>query len=158
MNVVEQHYRDYYDVFVKKAYRALGDFHLAEDCVQETYERALKYYNEQEGDHLGAWMNVVYFNTMLKYKDFIRNKGVVMVEIKPDTELLSPIEGTTTEVVEKALETFKCPERLKKALFMFLVQGYTAEEVSVLTGAKLPAIDYRTRKFKKYLRGKYEKY
>jgi len=156
-NLITQHYRDNYRKLVKRAHRSLGDFHLGEDCVQETYERALKYAHRQsEGDHLNAWMNVVYFNTMLKYKDFIRSKGVT-IEVKPDTEVLFPSgllsEGST--LVEEEIDKYKAKPKIKKLLLLYFIKGYTMEEVSIFTGAKKPSVDYQTRRFRNYVVEKY---
>jgi len=154
--VIERYYLENYDKMVKRAWRALGDYHLAEDCVQETFERALKYQEGRKAPELGAWMSVVLFNTILKYLKFIREKGMTN-EASPHAEVVFSQESLKEHLflVKEEIELFSAKPKVRIALDMYLVKGYTSEEVNVLTNMSENSIKGYAKRFKKDIMERY---
>jgi RNA polymerase sigma factor (sigma-70 family) len=146
---IEEHYRLHFDTYVKRAFRSLGDRHLAQDAVQESYERAIKYQERITHDNFDAWFNVVFFNTTLKYLNFIRNKGMVMELYVEDTPCLEPLAtledflSITTKLKECSLKP-----KVKEAITMYLIKGYSSEEVSAYLGMSPNAVRSQVKRFK----------
>ena len=144
---IEEHYRDNFDTLVKRAYRSLGDRHLAEDCAQEAYERAIKYSDRVTHDNFDAWFNVVFFNTVLKYLSFIRNKGMVMeTYVEETTEDCTQKEAFIS--ITTKLENISLKPKVKEAITMYLLKGYSSEEVSACLGMSPNSVRSHVKRFK----------
>ena len=144
---IEEHYRDNFDTLVKRAYRSLGDRHLAEDCAQETYERAIKYSDRITHDNFNAWFNVVFFNTVLKYLSFIRSKGMMMeTYVEETTEDYTQKEAFIS--ITTKLESVSLKPKVKEAITMYLLKGYSSDEVSACLGMSPNSVRSHVKRFK----------
>ena len=144
---IEEHYRDNYDSLVKRAYRSLGDWHLAQDTVQESYERAIKYSDRITHDNFNAWFNVVFFNTVLKYLSFIRSKGMMMeTYVEETTEDYTQKEAFIS--ITTKLESIPLKPKVKEAITMYLLKGYSSDEVSACLGMSPNSVRSHVKRFK----------
>lgn len=111
------------------------DFARAEDLVQNTFERALKYiHNYQPGSHLGAWLGRVlqnlYFSELRSEKremTRIVSEAEGDFEYHPDVDALSPEEATYASQRSKMVE--ELPENLLKIVSM-LSAGSSFEDIA----------------------------
>ena len=154
--LITEHYLSHFNMLHKRANRTLGDWHLAQDCVQETYERALKYAHTKGDGELGAWMNVVFFNTMLKYLKFIREKGIT-TEPKPSDDVMFPpsFASDHENILIKEIALYNVKSHVKEVLHLSVMKGYTNEEVNLLTNISENAIKGHKKRFRQYLLDKY---
>jgi RNA polymerase sigma factor (sigma-70 family) len=151
-------YKENYKSFLVKAKRILRDHHYAEDCVQESFERALKYLDsfQQEGN-LEFWFNRVFMNTVKDYLTFIRSQGVVTELTTKDhpafpQELVDKYKG----VIEEELVVFAPSPLSFDILLAYFVQGHSAKAVSILTGCTESAVYNWSHRFRHHLEAKYK--
>lgn len=156
IKLIEEHYVKNYDSFVKRGRYILKDYHLAEDCVQEAYERAMKYQRTIEGGNIDGWMHKVFFNTALKYLDFIRSKGAT-IDPKPTDDVMFPPSFVSSfkDTITEDIEAYQAKPKVKGILMLYVIKGYTAEEVEVLTASSEAATRGHVKRFKKHLMEKY---
>lgn len=88
MKLIEQHYRDNYDNLVKKLSRPAGSEMDAEDVIQSTYERCLRYLPTFVGDTMvdfEKWFSIILRNCMATLKNDQKAAGLV-IEYKDKKE------------------------------------------------------------------------
>lgn len=75
---IENHYKLNFSKFVKRfSYRA-GGIHQAEDIVQESYARAMKYYKPERVEDFNKWFSVIMENS---FNDLMREaSGLSYIE------------------------------------------------------------------------------
>lgn len=156
IELIEAHYRKNYDSFVKRGGYILKDPHLAQDCTQEAYERAIKYARTIEGDTIDGWMHRIFFNTALKYLAFIRDKGATC-DPKPTDDVIFPPSFVSSfkDTISEDIDTYEAKPKVKDILKLYIVKGYTGEEVEMLTSSSSHATRGHVKRFKKHLMEKY---
>ena len=155
--MIEEHYKEHYDRLRKLAGRILEDPHLGEDCAQQTYEMAIKYFAsfDAEKGSIDVWLNRIFFNQLNNYRKFKRDKGIVKefdvhaVEIK-FPELLESHRGLS--IKEIGLDGH---EYQQEVLSLFLIQGYKAKEIAEFLDMSLSAVNKTVDRFRKHLLEKY---
>jgi len=152
-DLITQHYKENYDKLYKRASRSLQDYSLSEDCVQEAYERALKYYKNSENDNFEAWFNRVFFNTILKYLGFIRSRGVTEdAVLTEDIPLPMEFISDYRDYIVKEISKYSSKAKLREVLTLYIIKGYSADEVHTLTGVGISSIKQNAFQFKKRLK------
>lgn len=150
--IAEVYKRDY-KTFHKMAIRKVGDF-WAEDLVQETFERALKYsptYNPQLS-MLDTWINRIFDSVVKKYRH--ANNLEELTEESWVTE-----EGPHNNF-ENVLEDFikdliGYKENQKQVLYCYFILGMRPREVLQVVPESLHNINWIVADFRRDMRGKY---
>lgn len=156
-DLIQQHYTKHFDTLVKRAARALGDWHYGEDCVQEAYENALKYSHTFDGSNFDRWFNTVFMNTIKKFFRFIQSQGVTQ-ELKTPDHPLYPTNLTEKhkDLIKTEIQQYKTKQHIKDVLVMYFISGWRGKELEVLTGMTVPAIYSNIERFKTKVLIKYE--
>jgi RNA polymerase sigma-70 factor (ECF subfamily) len=112
----------------------------AEDLVQETYVRALRGWRRRPPDEVRPWLAAICLNTA---RSTYRHRGARPSEIldpQPGLNVASPLDTEATamahivgETVHKAL--WQLPAAQREAITLMDLCGFTAAQVSTLTGA-----------------------
>jgi DNA-directed RNA polymerase specialized sigma24 family protein len=154
---INDHYNTNYSKLVSKASYILEDWQYGEDCVQESYENALRYSSSFKGGNYNAWFFSIFLNTVKKYLKFIKSQGVNQ-ELKLRDHPLFPSEltdehkGLIAEEIAKAAKKVK----VKEMLLMYFVLGYRGKELEFLSGMSASSIHTQANRFKQFLMEKYE--
>lgn len=133
---IEKHYRDHLNAYLKVAYRFLKDHGHAEDAVQEAYAKALKHWHKtEEVVDFDGWMYVVFQNTMRTMRQKILNNGVVM-EVEPQKFPVDVFAHTKMSLddLDQLIEVELRSDNHKRAIRMWIIKGYTVEEIEDLAG------------------------
>jgi RNA polymerase sigma-70 factor (ECF subfamily) len=132
----------------------------AEDLVQETYVRALRFSHRFEpGTHLRAWLFQILRNTFLTFyrlrerepalsEDGVPESGAPMFHDAPDRD------GASTEAhtdLDRALA--RLPEEFKTPLLLAEVEGLPLEEVAKIMACPVGTVKSRIFRAKERLRG-----
>lgn len=103
----------------------------AEDIMQEAFLSAFKNINSYEGKvSFGAWLKKIVINRSL---DHLKKKKIVFEEISEKINIAD--EPEFMEMEESSLENIKTamndlPEKYRIVLSLFLVEGYSHEEIA----------------------------
>lgn len=126
-----QLYKLYYKPMFNVSLRMVGEEMEAEDIMQEAFLSAFKNINSYEGKvSFGAWLKKIVINRSL---DHLKKKKILFEEIN---EKMNIAEGPEfMEMEESSLENIKramndLPEKYRIVLSLFLIEGYSHEEVS----------------------------
>lgn len=146
---INEHYKLNYEVLKKKATRTLKDHALAEDVVQETYEKVIKYGDRMKHDNVDGWINVVFFNTCLKYLNFIRDKGIVY-ELREETHAEVPLSIDEYKLsAESILKDKSFSPLTREVLRLYIMFGYNSEEISEMLNISSGSVRSHIKRFKK---------
>jgi RNA polymerase sigma factor (sigma-70 family) len=134
--LINKHYRENYDRLIKKTtYRVPNrSKHLAEECVQEAYARALKYFKtfNPKQDVFEKWFEGVLRNSVNDCRSIEKDRGVSKELSDEDGADLTPFkkERTMAAVVLRDMKD----DVNKQVLNMFLVLGFKTKDISEYTG------------------------
>lgn len=158
MNNIEEFYRDNYNRLVNTILRKVGGHRdIAEDVVQESFTRAVKFYpafNPELGD-FSSWFNSIMYNTL---RDVQRLNKTVIMETPQDISILDVLEvdsldlsPTLRSTIIDAIEKTK-NEKHKRILSLFFITGYTSKEISIMeTGVSQSNVTTIVMRFKKLI-------
>jgi len=128
-------YRSYYKPMYNVSLRIVSDEMEAEDIMQEAFLSAFKNINTYEGKvSFGAWLKRIVINRSL---DHLKKRKVKFEEINermniPDESVSIETEGITLEDIRKAMG--ELPDKYRVVLSLFLIEGYSHEEVAGMLG------------------------
>lgn len=135
------------------AYRLLGNTHLAEDCVSETFNRFLTKLSERKGpkQYLKAYLYRIAHNWIT---DFYRRKHFEEVEI-PDnlvSSMKSPesqtLENLESKQVREAI--LQLPPNQQQVILLRFLEGWSIQEIAKSINKSTGAVKLiQNRGFKK---------
>lgn len=126
-----QLYKLYYKPMYNISLRMVGNEMEAEDIMQESFLSAFKKIDSYEGKvSFGAWLKKIVINRSL---DHLKKRKIVFEEINEKMNVAETPEFM--EIEESSLENIKneisnLPEKYRVVLSLFLIEGYSHEEVS----------------------------
>ena len=132
----------------------------AEDLVQETYLRALRFSHRfQPGTHLRAWLFQILRNTFLTFYRLRERESAVAEDGVPDWDMPmfhdapddtgSALEAHTD--LERAMQ--RLPEEFRTVLLLAEVEGMPLEEVARVMSCPVGTVKSRIFRAKERLRG-----
>lgn len=134
--MIEEHYRLNFDRLVKRTTYRVPNYssHLAEECVQEAYLRAIKYINafNPDLDTFAKWFEGILRNATNDCRTIEKDRGV-------SKELSDEMEEVVATKEEKAqysiiIKHISNEERNKDILILFFLLGYKTKDISEYTG------------------------
>lgn len=131
MHPIEAHYRKNRFALVKRMSFRAGDY--AEDIVQESYTRALKYFASYKEEHsLDAWMSRIMNNCLKEHKN--NEKGYTALSFEEEEIDGIPCNRFAESVVGEIYDLISTKSVVAMdVLTPHFQQGYTAKEVSEIT-------------------------
>jgi len=131
----------------------------AEDLVQETYVRALRFSHRfQPGTHLRAWLFQILRNTFLTFYRLRERESPVAEEGVPEREAPmfqdAPLQDTERSAVHMDLERAftALPEEFKTPLLLAEVEGLALEDVARIMECPIGTVKSRIFRAKERLR------
>jgi RNA polymerase sigma factor (sigma-70 family) len=152
-----EHYTKNYKDFLGRARKVLGDYHYAEDCVQEAFENALRYsHTFNQGSDLASWFNRVFLNTVFNYLAFIRSQGVVTeLTIKDHPEFPSELVQKYEGVITEEILNYSADPQVFDLLLAYFIKGHSAKAVAALSGTTESTVYNISHRFRRHLEAKY---
>lgn len=148
---VEEHYRKNYDSIVNRIAGRLPDRSkaLAEEVVQETYYRVLKYIDSYKPDKaaFSTWFNTILNNCANDCKTIERDKGVVRTDVEEADELEDVVNFTHGELVQIQSFISKYKPEKQKILELYYLEGLTTKEISECMGKGHSAVRMQVTRF-----------
>lgn len=157
LDALEVYYKANFNKLVKRYKRPLGSEQAAEDVVQESFCRAIKYIDRWDSTQLfEPWFVIILRNA---FRDKLNeDRGIVFEEID-EFDFPSKIDTRDYQELREAIEHQISKEREDKQeiLNLFFFVGYTGQEISEMTDFKPGAIrktvhDFKRKFFKEHPR------
>jgi RNA polymerase sigma-70 factor (ECF subfamily) len=132
----------------------------AQDLVQETYVRAMRFsHRYQPGTHLRAWLFQILRNTFLTFYRLREREAPVAEDGVPDWD--PPMFHEAPDDDARALEVHtdleralvRLPEEFRTVLLLAEVEGMPLEEVAHVMGCPVGTVKSRIFRAKERLRG-----
>jgi RNA polymerase sigma factor (sigma-70 family) len=145
---IENHYKVNFQKILKRMAWRTGNLHQAEDIVQESYYRALKYFNSCREGEFDKWLSMILSNTL---KDSKREEmGVVHVDIDEEEEgqlICSLIPSQTMREIYELIDTKS--ESQIEILNLHLKHSYTPVDISYITEYSYAQVHKTIQRFRK---------
>jgi RNA polymerase sigma-70 factor (ECF subfamily) len=132
----------------------------AEDLVQETYVRAMRFSHRfQAGTHLRAWLFQILRNTFLTFYRLRERESAVSESGVPEGEAPmfqdAPGENSERSAAHMDLERalMRLPEEFKTPLMLAEVEGLPLEDVARIMDCPIGTVKSRIFRAKERLRG-----
>lgn len=154
-DVLEEILNQYGNMLFRYALLMLGNTQDAEDVVQDTL---LKFWQKapefKDKDHEKAWLLTVTAN---RCRDLLRTRlrrgetALDSIAELPDART-NPMENSS---ILEALT--RLPEKYKKVVYLYYVEGYKVEEIAGIIGKTASAVKMRLKKGRELLGEQYRK-
>lgn len=131
--LIDKHYRDHYRTSVSSLQSKLGGIHNAEDTVQEAYTRACTYWKSYDLSlGLDQWIATILGNCVKDFIGSIIMNGLVKEDLSalPEPARFDVLDYIQAEEVKATINGLPGP--MKFILNLYLIEGYTSQEVSDL--------------------------
>ncbi len=154
INQITEHYAAHKDTLIKKMVRRAGTEWAAEDIVQETYYRALKYSDSFRGEELSKWINTIYNNCLREYKN--QERGYTQIDDESE-EASYECPTYVRHVMKDVYELINTKSvQQKEILFLYFQQEYNAKSISEITEYTYHNVHKIISRFREELRQLYE--
>ena len=151
------------------AWRKVGDFHIAEEIVQDTFLQVYKHLAQLKNpNQFSGWMYVIASRLCLKWLQKNRNKSAMqsledtpVAEIEESSYTHYVSEQRLTESTERRQELVKkllakLPESERTVVTLHFLGEMTAKEIGKLLGVSVNTIKSRLRRGRKRLQEQQE--
>ena len=156
--LIEQHFNNYYQTFIKRINHRVKNVYDAEDIVMEAYARALQYHNAYDGskpfDH---WFSRILTNSVKDWKREQHNQHSYAEEFN-ENEMKTVSDPS---IKKDLLSTLSAEIALLKneehaaVLVLYYLLGYKPREIVQITDVKIKMVNYITQRFKYRLKEQY---
>lgn len=130
--MIEKHYKDNYLKLMKRMTFKAGTPEAAEDIIQETYYRALKYKDTCKPETFDKWINMILYNTLRDYKR--EELGRIEDEFEEQEVEGHPCSEYSDHVMREIVNLINTKsDSHKEILTLHIVQNYSARDISQIT-------------------------
>lgn len=130
-------YKLYYKAMYNTSLRIVGDATEAEDIMQESFFKAFDRINTYRNEvSFGAWLKRIVVNSSL---DFLKKKKLQLTQIDEAYGLKDESSDDNDDFTPESIELLKraiaqLPEGFKVVVNLFLIEGYSHDEVAEMLG------------------------
>jgi DNA-directed RNA polymerase specialized sigma24 family protein len=145
---IENHYRINYQKLLKRMTFRAGDHHQAEDIIQESYYRALKYSDSCREGEFDQWFSMILNNTLRDVKR--EEMGIVHVELDEEAEGQLVCSLVPSQTVREIYELVESKSEVQTEILMLhLKHSYSPTDISKLTPYSYAMIHKIIQRFRK---------
>lgn len=134
--LIDNHFRSNYTKLVKRMRNRVpdGSVALAEEVVQETYARAMKYFRTYDPtmSNFDTWFNSILNNVLNVCKNEEGDKGVTHT-LDENTEDIRAGKKDKEMYTVIIAEIDMCPPKERQILSMFFLMGFKSKDVAEFT-------------------------
>ena len=148
---IEQFYKDNYNVLVKRLNRRAGGVENAEDVLQESFCRALKYCDSfnPERQEIGAWFNSIMNNTLVVHQREQMLKGVTVPFDEHEHEEACECDNEKKHLISNILDRmYTKTSKSKNILHLYFVKGYKIHEIAKVVDDKYKSVQMLIHRFR----------
>lgn len=156
IEIIEKHYRNARDQYVKRLSFRAGSHEAAEDIVQEAYLRALLY---QKSFHMGTpfnrWFNRIVNNCLRDYKREERGGPMEFIEEEAEGFNCTGVTRRMLDEIRQEIEE-KTSDLEKETLTLYFLNGYKIGDIVRIMDTKYKATENIIQRFRRKLKDKYQ--
>lgn len=153
--MIEAHYIENRQKFVKNMTFRSGSPEAAEDIVQEAYYRALKYKDTCDPERFHKWFNMILYNTLRDYKR--EESGRIEEEFEEEFAEGFPCSHYTDQVLREINVLIEGKgEAHKEILSLHFQQNYSPKDISQITEYSYAMCSKVIERFRNELRDIYK--
>lgn len=147
MDQLEEHYKKNYRILCLRVKNRVGGLVNAEDVVQESYCRALKYYKSFDGEQdIGAWFNTILNNASKDFAGAERRQGMATSGLlRNDDE--NNMEWVA-EIADLQAELKKHSPLTQEVLRLHLCCGYSRSDIVQVLDTTRDAVNKIVQRFR----------
>lgn len=129
-STIEQHYIDNYQKFLKFMTFKAGTPEAAEDIIQETYYRALKYHETCDAERLDKWISMIMHNCL---RDMKRDEnGTHFIECEEEESEDDPF--IPSQIMKEVMKLIYAKSKEhKEILLLHIKHQYSPKDISEST-------------------------
>jgi len=152
---IEQHYLKNRQRLVKKMTFRAGSPQNAEDIIQESYYRALKYYNSFNGEDFNKWFSTILNNCLREFKNI--EKGYSLDEFNEEDAERIHCTFYPSQIWVQVFQRIhqKSPDQ-REVLILFFKYEYSARDISHITDFTYAKIHQIIQRFRNELKEIYQ--
>jgi RNA polymerase sigma factor (sigma-70 family) len=131
--VIEKSYRKNFNKYVLQMEFRAGSYQDAEDIVQDSYEKALRYFNSYDPSiDFEKWLNTIRYNCLKDHRK--KERGYVMEEFEEYNFEGTPCQQYNDEErmqIERIIEAK--PEAQREIINLYFNKNYSARDIAAVT-------------------------
>lgn len=156
---IEQFYKDYYDLYVRRNSRRAGGIENAEDIVQEAFCRALKYadsFEIREDKHMETWFNTIVRRSLYDFKRIELKQGMTAATDSGESEAIE-ISGVDQMMADEIVEAIEGKKNLdhRNVLFLAFLRNYPPRDIVEVLDLNIRNVNTIVDRFKSEMGEKY---
>lgn len=153
--LIESYYREHRQRLVKRLTFRSGTVEDAEDIVQESFARALKYCHRVEIGDVHRWFSLITTNAL---RDHMRNAtGLSYVDEENTTEETVECRGYPERIMYEIREIIDTKaDSQQEILTLHIFEEYSAKEISEITPYSYAQVHKTISRFREELRTLYK--
>lgn len=149
--VIEAHYKENYQRLLKRLTFRCGTQWDAEDVIQETYARCLKYFKPAYVKNFNNWFTSILNNAIRDHKAAERGTIIISFE-EEEVEGLPCTHYPDRVVAEITALINRKPAHQAEVLRLYFLQGYAAKDIGqIVENVSYAAAHQMITRFKKEL-------
>lgn len=148
---IEEFYKENYNTLVKRLNRRAGGVENAEDVLQESFVRALKYHKsfKPEFQEIGAWFNTIMNNVLVVHQREAMLGGATIPYDEHEHEESYECDAEAKSQVEEVLsKLYEKEPRTKNILHLYFVGGFRMCEIRDITSSSYKSVQMKIHRFK----------
>ena len=153
---IEAIYREYGNDILRMSYLYLKDKHLAEDALQETFVRVIRFYSKfNHKSSIKTWVTQIAINVC---KVMLRSRTSEVLDYEDRAVDIADEHGNAgfDDVENSSMLTpviQNMEEEMRTCVILFYYQDLSTREIEKITGIKRSTVEFRLKEARKLLRG-----
>lgn len=155
--LIEQHYKENFDVLVKKVSYRTGNKQDAEDVVQNAFEKALRYQESFDPgkQEVGAWINTIVVRCAYDMRVSNKLQGMTVEVNEKNGGLVA--DNSLVDIESKQLigEIQQTKGNKRDILYRKYMMNLSNKDIAEVLGLSVDGVKQCVKRFKQSMRDKY---
>ncbi|PFK29734.1 RNA polymerase subunit sigma [Bacillus cereus] len=153
-HTLEEIYKQHMHDLFRYLLSLTGDFHSAEDLMQETFYRTLVHIDYYKGEEIRPWLFTIAYHAFIDWKRKETKQKTTMLEDfhLPDVPSTEQAYFTKYEIVEWLQRLSFLPIARRNVLLLRDYYGFSYKEITEMTGLTLAKVKIELHRGRKEIR------
>lgn len=154
--LIEEFYKENYSTLVKRLNSRAGGVENAEDVLQESFFRALRYCDsfDPTRQEIGAWFNTIMNNTLKVHQsEQMQGGATIPYDEHKHEETYECAEAAKLQLAEIIGGIDELGEYKRNVLYLYFIKSYKMKEIHDVVGGSYRTIQSMVGRYKAVLLG-----